>query len=75
MHCVPKKLGLDQATYVHAKYREQSNSHAPNIHTCIIYIHLRVNLLDVGKIAHANANTYEIIFTYTCKLTPGSNKF
>ena len=34
----------------------KSNSHAPNLHTCIIYI--RVNLLPVCIFAHANTNTH-----------------
>ena len=36
--------------------RLKSNSHAPNLHACIIYIH--VNILPVCIFAHANANTY-----------------
>ena len=34
----------------------KSNSHAPNLHACIIYI--RVNILPVCIVAHANANTH-----------------
>ena len=34
----------------------KSNSHAPNLHACIIYI--RVNILPVCIFAHANANTH-----------------
>ena len=35
----------------------KSNSHAPNLHACIIYI--RVNILLVYIFVHANANTHE----------------
>ena len=37
-------------------FKLKSNSHAPNLHTCIIYI--RVNILPVCIFAHANANTH-----------------
>ena len=34
----------------------KSNSHAPNLHACIIY--MRVNIILVCIFAHANANTH-----------------
>ena len=37
-------------------YYLKSNSHAPNLHACIIYI--RVNILPVCIFVHANANTH-----------------
>ena len=43
------------------KYLFNSNSHAPNLHACIIYI--RVNILLVC-LAHANANTRGSEFAY-----------
>ena len=44
------------------KLNFKSNSHALNLHACIIYI--RVNILPVCIFVHANANTHGSKFTY-----------
>ena len=53
------QFSLGTMVQVNAQLRSlKSNSHAPNLHACIIYI--RVNILLVCIFAHANANTHGI---------------
>ena len=60
-------LLLPENVFIYDKYQSKygkraklndlkSNSHAPNLHACIIYI--CVNILLVCIFAHANANTH-----------------
>ena len=48
-------------------YNVKSNSHAPNLHACIIYIH--VNILPVCIFAHGT-QIHTGVNLHTCKLTP-----